>query len=102
MCWYAGPGRHSTAIHMHCDGEPSAQVDERGREEEERGKPAENAREIRMLCFSVNWEYGDSNRKVREELGWEPKEKGVLEDIETGPYIAFAEALRQERDAWGI
>ncbi|KAJ4346039.1 hypothetical protein N0V95_005772 [Ascochyta clinopodiicola] len=38
-----------------------------------------------------------SNRKAREELGWEIKEKGILEDIESGSYAEVAKALKAGR-----
>ncbi|KZM22238.1 uncharacterized protein EKO05_0011346 [Ascochyta rabiei] len=38
-----------------------------------------------------------SNRKAREELGWEIREKGILEDIESGSYVEVAKALKDGR-----
>lgn len=39
-----------------------------------------------------------SNAKARAELGWEPKaEKSILEDIESGSYVALAESLRKAK-----
>ena len=38
-----------------------------------------------------------SSRKAREELGWEVKEKGILEEIESGSYVEVAKALKDGR-----
>ncbi|KAF2624725.1 NAD(P)-binding protein, partial [Macroventuria anomochaeta] len=47
-----------------------------------------------FLASFLSVENRASNRKAREELGWEIKEKGILEDIETGSYVEVAEALK--------
>ncbi|KAJ1550179.1 hypothetical protein HK405_001218 [Cladochytrium tenue] len=36
-----------------------------------------------------------SNQKATRELGWEPKEKGILEDIRHGSYVHVAAELRK-------
>lgn len=38
-----------------------------------------------------------SNRKAREELGWETRGPGILEEIERGSYVEVAEALEVGR-----
>lgn len=41
-----------------------------------------------------------SNKKAREELGWEIRaEKGILEDIASGSYVAVAETLKAKKTA---
>lgn len=35
-----------------------------------------------------------SNEKARKEFGWEPKERGILEEIEKGSYVEVAKGLR--------
>lgn len=35
-----------------------------------------------------------SNGKARTEFGWEPKERGILEEIEKGSYVEVAKGLR--------
>lgn len=36
-----------------------------------------------------------SRAKARDLLGWEPKELGILQDIETGSYLAVAAGLKK-------
>jgi len=36
-----------------------------------------------------------SNAKAVKELGWQPKEKGILDEISSGSYVEVAEALRK-------
>lgn len=50
-----------------------------------------------FLAGFLSVENRASSRKARELLGWEIKEKGILEDIESGSYVAVAKALREGR-----
>lgn len=47
-----------------------------------------------FLAGFLSVENRASNRKAREELGWEIKEKGIMEDIEFGSYVEVAQALK--------
>ncbi|KAF2126669.1 NAD dependent epimerase/dehydratase [Dothidotthia symphoricarpi CBS 119687] len=55
--------------------------------------------EKKMGVFLANFlslENRASNRKARQELGWEIRaEKGILEDIKSGSYLRVAEELRK-------
>jgi hypothetical protein len=52
-----------------------------------------------FLAGFLSVENRASNRKAREELGWEVRGKGILEDIENGSYVEVARALKDGRDA---
>jgi hypothetical protein len=43
-----------------------------------------------------------SNRKAREELGWEIKERGILSRIASSMYVEAAKTLEEGRAAQGI
>lgn len=51
-----------------------------------------------FLAGFLSVENRPSNRKAREELGWEVKEKGILEEIESGSYVEVAKALKESRN----
>lgn len=51
-----------------------------------------------FLAGFLSVENRASNRKAREELGWEVKGKGILEDIENGSYVEVARALQDGRN----
>lgn len=55
-----------------------------------------------FLAGFLSVENRASNRKAKEELGWEVKGKGILEDIESGSYVEVATALKDGRGAKGI
>ena len=48
-----------------------------------------------LLAFFLQAECRASGAKARKELGWEPKEMGILEEINKGSYQAVAEGLRK-------
>lgn len=52
-----------------------------------------------FLAGFLSVENRASNRKAREELGWEVKGKGILEDIENGSYVGLARELQDGRNA---
>ncbi|KAF1357309.1 hypothetical protein EJ07DRAFT_129938, partial [Lizonia empirigonia] len=49
-----------------------------------------------FLAGFLSVENRASSRKAREVLGWQIKEKGILEDMESGSYVAVAKALRDD------
>jgi nucleoside-diphosphate-sugar epimerase len=56
--------------------------------------------ESRWGAFAVmffNRENRASNRKAVQELGWQPEESGLLQDITEGGYVAVAAKLLQEK-----
>jgi nucleoside-diphosphate-sugar epimerase len=53
-----------------------------------------SARAGAFLAGFLTLECRASNRKAREELGWEIKEKGIMEDVEFGSYVEVAKALK--------
>lgn len=55
-----------------------------------------------FLAGFLSVENRASNRKAREELGWEVKGVGILEDIANGSYIEVAKALKDDGGAQGI
>lgn len=52
-----------------------------------------------FLAGFLSTENRASSRKAREELGWEVKGRGILEEIETGSYAEVAKVLRENRSA---
>lgn len=52
-----------------------------------------------FLAGFLSVENRASNRKAREELGWDVIGKGILEEIETGSYVEVAKALEDGCDA---
>ncbi|KAG7009723.1 hypothetical protein G7Y79_00002g008380 [Physcia stellaris] len=48
------------------------------------------------LAWFLSAENRASGAKARRDLGWEPKEVGILEDIRQGSYLAVAKGLRQQ------
>ncbi|KAL1603337.1 hypothetical protein SLS59_004433 [Nothophoma quercina] len=48
-----------------------------------------------FLANFLSVENRASNRKAREELGWKVKERGILQDIESGSYVEVAQALKE-------
>ena len=47
-----------------------------------------------FLAGFLSIENRASNRKAREELGWEVKGKGIFEEIENESYVEVAKALK--------
>ena len=52
-----------------------------------------------FLAGFLSAENRGSNRKAREELGWEVRGVGILRDIENGSYVEVAKALKDGRGA---
>ncbi|KAF3036854.1 hypothetical protein E8E12_008093 [Didymella heteroderae] len=52
-----------------------------------------------FLAGFLSAENRASNRKAREELGWEVRGVGILRDIENGSYVEVAKALKDGRGA---
>ncbi|KAI1398901.1 putative NAD dependent epimerase/dehydratase [Hypoxylon fuscum] len=47
-----------------------------------------------FLARFVSTENRASNAKAKKELGWQPKEKGIIDDILTGSYVEVAKTLK--------
>ncbi|KAI1501584.1 NAD(P)-binding protein [Biscogniauxia marginata] len=47
-----------------------------------------------LVAAFMGMENRASSAKAVKELGWQPREPGVLEDITSGPYLAVAKELR--------
>ncbi|KAL8784240.1 MAG: hypothetical protein Q9195_009119 [Heterodermia aff. obscurata] len=47
-----------------------------------------------FLTWFLSSENRASGAKARKELGWEPKETDILDDVSNGSYLAVAKALR--------
>ncbi|KAK7757341.1 hypothetical protein SLS62_000353 [Diatrype stigma] len=50
----------------------------------------------KVLARFMSTEHRASNAKARRELGWDPREKGLLEEITEGSYVDVARALKSE------
>ena len=55
-----------------------------------------------LLAGFLSMENKASNRKAREELGWEIKERGILSRIASSMYVEAAKTLEEGRAAQGI
>jgi nucleoside-diphosphate-sugar epimerase len=48
-----------------------------------------------LLAKFLSTENRASNAKAIKELGWQPREKGILEEITAGSYVELAKTLRK-------
>ncbi|KAE9399320.1 putative NAD dependent epimerase/dehydratase [Gymnopus androsaceus JB14] len=53
-----------------------------------------NAGWIEFLVKFISTESRGSNAKAKKELGWEPKGKGILEEVTLGSYVELAKGLK--------
>ncbi|KAE9399318.1 putative NAD dependent epimerase/dehydratase [Gymnopus androsaceus JB14] len=49
---------------------------------------------IEFLIKFISTESRGSNAKAKKELGWEPKGKGILEEVTLGSYVELAKGLK--------
>lgn len=50
-----------------------------------------------FLAGFLSIENRASNRKAKEELGWEVRGNGIMEEIENGSYVEVAKTLKSGR-----